>query len=81
MKNTFNHKLVNMVKDFKDPWHRGKNNAVCEAFYQWWKYELRETGHADFPALPTPANTDIREWFYTTFKTGRKRQILKALCL
>ena len=24
MKNTFNHKLVNMVKDFKDPWHRGE---------------------------------------------------------
>jgi hypothetical protein len=70
-----------MIKDFKDPWHRGKNNAVREAFYQWWKYELRETGHADFPALLTPANADIREWFYTTFKTGRKRQILKALCL
>ena len=44
MKNTFNHKLVNMVKDFKDPWHRGKNNGVCEAFYQWWEYNLKDTG-------------------------------------
>nr|DAT39061.1 MAG TPA: hypothetical protein [Caudoviricetes sp.] len=81
MKNTFNHKLVNMVKDFKDPWHRGKNNGVCEAFYEYWKEELRDTGHTDSPNLPTPANADVREWFYAAFKTSRKRQVLKALCL
>lgn len=81
MKNTFNHKLVNMVKDFKDPWHRGKNNGVCEAFYRWWECDLKDTGHADFTDLPTPANKDIREWFHTTFKNNRKRQILKAMCL
>ena len=81
MKNTFNHKLVNMVKDFKDPWHRGENNGVCEAFYEYWKEELRDTGHADSPTLPTPANADVREWFYAAFKTSRKRQVLKALCL
>ena len=81
MKNTFNHKLVNMVKDFKDPWHHVKNNGVCEAFYEYWKEELRDTGHADSPILPTPANADVREWFYAAFKTSRKRQVLKALCL
>ena len=70
----FNHVLVNMVKDFKDSYHRYKYTGVADYF------ELAWTWNDDENLMPcTPSNAAIRAWFAQNFNQKRRRMALKAM--
>lgn len=81
-KRWLNH-LVTSVKDFTDPWHRVKAYNPVGRYFEFdatcGKPEEVQSGGVY--GYGSPTNADIYEWFYSRFKTHRRRTVLRAMRL
>lgn len=82
MKNKLNHRILNAVKDFKDPWHRVKAYNPVGRRYEWdaTDGEPEEVQNGGVYGYGSPTNADVLAWFHN-FGKSRKRMILKAMSL